>query len=112
MKRFYYSLLLVAACALSLQAKTIQGDVDGDYKVNIDDVTTLIDRLLKGNASSNMAADVNGDSMVNITDVTDLIQMILSRAPIAYTYPEKLKMVQFYTNSALQFGAYRATMGM
>ena len=112
MKRFYYSLLLVAACALSLQAKTIQGDVDGDYKVNIDDVTTLIDRLLKGNASGNMAADVNGDSMVNITDVTDLIQMILSRAPIAYTYPEELKMVQFYTNSALQFGAYRATMGM
>ena len=112
MKRFFYSLLLIVVCALPLQAKTIQGDVDGDYKVNISDVTTLIDMLLGGNAYGNMAADVDGDGIVNITDVTGLIEMILSDAPIAYTYPEELKMVQFYTNSALQFGAWRSTMGM
>lgn len=112
MKRFFYSLLLIVVCTLPLQAKTIQGDVDGDYKVNISDVTTLIDMLLGGNAYGNMAADVDGDGIVNITDVTGLIEMILSDAPIAYTYPEELKMVQFYTNSALQFGAWRSTMGM
>ena len=110
--KFLYSLLLIAVCALPLQAKTIHGDVDGDYAVNIADVTELIDILLSGNTTGNTAADIDGDGSINITDVVELIDMILRGDPISYTYPEELKMVQFYTNSALQFGAWRASMAM
>ena len=35
MIRSLYSLLLIAACALPLQARDIIGDIDGDYKVDV-----------------------------------------------------------------------------
>ena len=112
MMRFLYSFLLIAVCALPLQARNIHGDVNGDYNVNITDVTDLIDMLLRGNTSGNMAADVNNDGRIRIDDVTDLIDMLLRGDAVLYTYPEELKMVQFYTNSALQFGAWRSSMAM
>ena len=56
----------------------IPGDVNSDGKVNIDDVTDLIDYLL-GIAGDNLpeAADVDKDGKVNIDDVTTLIDMLL-----------------------------------
>ena len=51
------------------------GDVNGDGTVGIDDVTTLIDMLLAGNASDN--SDVNGDGQIGIDDVTALIDLLL-----------------------------------
>ena len=55
------------------------GDVDGDGKVNISDVTALIDYLLTGNTTvisvENADCDQNGN--VNITDVTTLIDYLL-----------------------------------
>ena len=56
----------------------LPGDVNGDGKVSIDDVTELIDLLLAGNVSGNDAADVNADGRVSIDDVTDLIDKLLS----------------------------------
>ena len=58
----------------------IRGDVNNDGKVNITDVTVLINYLLSGNAASvNVnAVDVNEDTRVNITDVTVLINYLLS----------------------------------
>ena len=58
----------------------IPGDVNGDGKVNITDVTDLIDYLLSGDASAiNLAgADCNQDGSVNISDVTALIDYLLS----------------------------------
>jgi tetratricopeptide (TPR) repeat protein len=112
MMRFFYSILLIAVCSLPLQARNIPYDINRDYDVNISDVTDLIDLLLNGNASSNMAADVNGNGYVNIADVIDLIDILLRGDAIIYTYPEELKKVQFYTNSALQIGAWRTTMAM
>ena len=53
------------------------GDVDGDGKVNIDDVTTLINHLLKGSTSVIDGADVNEDGKINIEDVTTLINKLL-----------------------------------
>ena len=56
------------------------GDVDGDGKVSIADVTDLIDMLLTG-ATSAMdypAADVDGDGKITIADVTSLIDMLLT----------------------------------
>ena len=53
------------------------GDVNGDGKMSIGDVTGLIDVLL---ASGEMPAycDVNGDGKVTIADVTALIDMLLN----------------------------------
>ena len=54
----------------------VRGDVDGNGTVTIDDVTLLIDTLLKGNGAGN-AADVNLDGEVSIDDVTALIDYLL-----------------------------------
>ena len=53
------------------------GDVNHDGKVNISDVTDLINRLLSGNGGCDICADVNGDNAININDVTDLINLLL-----------------------------------
>lgn len=57
---------------------SVRGDVDGDGRVNIDDVTALISLLLSGNASGNLGADADEDGRVNIDDVTCLINYLLS----------------------------------
>ena len=53
------------------------GDVNGDGRLSISDVTGIIDQLL---SSDELPAycDVNGDGMVNITDVTALINLLLT----------------------------------
>ena len=53
------------------------GDVNGDGKLAIDDLTALIAALMDGTAASNPAADVNGDGAVNIADVTALIALLM-----------------------------------
>ncbi len=55
------------------------GDVDHDGKVNISDVTTLIDYLLGGaDGLYTACADVDGDGNINIADVTALIDLLLT----------------------------------
>ena len=54
-----------------------RGDVNGDGKVNISDVTALINLLLSSNTPPS-TADCNQDSKVNISDVTALINYLLS----------------------------------
>lgn len=58
----------------------LAGDVDGDGKLNIDDVALLISYLLSANGDMiNMDnADVDGDKNINISDVTTLIRMLLT----------------------------------
>lgn len=63
-------------CTVTIASTIIPGDVNGDNNVNITDVTTLINLLLRGAATGD-AADVNGDGIVNISDVTTLINMLL-----------------------------------
>ena len=53
------------------------GDVNGDGKLSISDVTGIIDQLLSSDELPDYC-DVNGDGVVNITDVTALISMLLS----------------------------------
>ena len=55
------------------------GDVNMDGRVNISDVTTLINYLLSGTTTpfDTDAADVNQDGNVNISDVTALINLLL-----------------------------------
>ena len=52
------------------------GDVNDDGKVDINDVTDLIDMMLSGTAPD--AADIDGDGKVSIDDVTALIDRLLS----------------------------------
>ena len=57
----------------------LRGDVDGNGKVSIDDVTDLINCLLSGNEpASPAAADCYIDGKINIDDVTTLINYLLS----------------------------------
>ncbi len=58
------------------------GDVNNDGKVNISDVTALINYLLNHDATGiNLdAANVNQDTEVNISDVTGLINMLLNNS--------------------------------
>jgi surface protein len=55
----------------------LRGDVNGDGKVTIADVTALINYLLSGEPTAG-SGDVNGDSKVTIADVTALINQLLS----------------------------------
>ncbi|MBQ9555633.1 MAG: RagB/SusD family nutrient uptake outer membrane protein [Muribaculaceae bacterium] len=52
------------------------GDVNVDGRITIDDVTALIDMLLKGTTGVT-SADANQDGSVSIDDVTELIDMLL-----------------------------------
>ena len=54
------------------------GDVNGDGKISISDVTELINMLLSGNYDREFYADVNLDGKITITDVTALINRLLS----------------------------------
>jgi len=82
------------------EPELIPGDVNGDGKVSIKDVTTLIEILLTGVAEDNpdpdpdpdpqpqlkavraeyQAADINKDGKVSIKDVTELIDVLLTVA--------------------------------
>ena len=53
------------------------GDVNGDGKLSINDVTGLIDQLLNGEELP-AYCDVNGDGNVTISDVSALIDMVLN----------------------------------
>ena len=57
----------------------VVGDVDGNGKVNIDDVTELINCLIAGIEPANPAgADCYPDGRINIDDVTELINILLN----------------------------------
>ena len=56
--------------------QTIPGDVNSDGEINIADVNSVIDIILKGTGGT-PADDVNGDGEVNIADVNALIALIL-----------------------------------
>ena len=57
-------------------APAAKGDLNADGRVNMTDVTTLINMIL-GNTAPAAAADLNADGRVNLTDVTALIAIIL-----------------------------------
>lgn len=58
------------------ETSVLRGDVNASGKVDISDVTDLIDILLN-NMAPNARADVNDDTQVNISDLTALIDLLL-----------------------------------
>jgi hypothetical protein len=58
----------------------ITGDVNHDGKVDVADVTTLVDHIL-GNTPQGFNpnnCDVNNDSKIDVSDVTSLVDIILN----------------------------------
>ena len=62
---------------IEIKRSGIAGDVNGDGKVNVSDVTALINMILGITPIDQTRADVNGDTKVNVSDVTALINIIL-----------------------------------
>jgi surface protein len=61
-----------------LTSKSAQrGDVNGDGKVNVSDVTTLVNMILGIVPKDAVRGDLNGDGKINVTDVTTLVNIIL-----------------------------------
>ena len=58
-------------------SEILVGDVNGDGKVNVSDVSALINMIMGLTAMDQSAADVNGDGYVNVSDVSALINLIL-----------------------------------
>ncbi|MCQ2288257.1 MAG: M6 family metalloprotease domain-containing protein [Muribaculaceae bacterium] len=58
----------------------VKGDVNGDGKVDINDVNVLINIMLGFDSASkyNGRADVNGDSLDDIADVNELLNLMLN----------------------------------
>ena len=63
-----------------LEGENLNGDVDGDGRISIDDVTILIDYLVTGDnvTIDPTKADVDHDGIVKIDDVTLLIDYLLN----------------------------------
>ena len=55
----------------------LKGDVNRDGKVNVSDVTALVNMILGVITKDEESADVNHDGKINVSDVTALINIIL-----------------------------------
>lgn len=80
--------LMIVLCLLVFCASShainpyLQGDVNDDDVVSIQDLTELIDVLLQDNAAGyDGYCDVDGDGIVNIYDLTQLIDILLGNEP-------------------------------
>ena len=81
--RYILSFILLMSATGLLGQSTLRprGDVNCDWKANIDDVTELIVMMLSGeeyHALYTYAADINDDKAINIEDVTTLIKGLLN----------------------------------
>lgn len=61
----------------SKENEQIVGDVNCDGRVNVSDVSTLINMILGMETMNQESADVNADGRVNVSDVATLINIIL-----------------------------------
>ncbi|MBQ6167926.1 MAG: SUMF1/EgtB/PvdO family nonheme iron enzyme [Muribaculaceae bacterium] len=84
MKKGLFLLVLFLMALPSVASDDVlKGDVDGDGKVNISDVSALIDYVLTRDATTIdlLNADVDDDGEIGIADVADLIDLILQIEP-------------------------------
>lgn len=65
-------------------SSSMLGDVNGDNKVNVADVTALVNMLKSGNVVYNEVADVDGDGSITNIDVKALVYNILGSYALMY----------------------------
>ena len=70
-----------ANCKVTVTESVIKGDVNGDKRVSISDVSILRNYLLGKNPEKydEKAADMNGDGRVSISDVGKLVNQLLNK---------------------------------
>ena len=56
----------------------IKGDVNSDGKVDVSDVTSLVNVILSLSDSPKEVCDINADGNVDVTDVTALVNIVLN----------------------------------
>ena len=76
MKKFLLATICMLLVGFTSRATAV-GDVNGDGRVNVSDVSALINMILGLTPMDKTRADVNGDGRVNVSDVTALINIIL-----------------------------------
>ena len=76
MKKFLLAAICMLLVGFSSRATAV-GDVNGDGRVNVSDVSALINMILGTQTMNTTTADVNSDSRVNVSDVSALINLIL-----------------------------------
>ena len=71
------------SCMVTVMPAVLLGDADDNGKVDIADLTSIIDYLLGADVEpfNFTNADVNVDGLVRIDDVTELIDLLLARKP-------------------------------
>ena len=95
MKKFYLKTMALVACLLLGLSATaqVQGDLNGDDKVDIADVNAVINMML-GKSAQTAAGDINGDGLVDIADVNAVINLMLGKTN---------QEVQTYTVNGVSF---------
>lgn len=68
------------------KASGLLGDVNHDGKLNVGDVTELVNMILGIAATDMNAADMNGDGVLNSSDVTEEVNVILSNPTYGPAY--------------------------
>lgn len=78
-KSFLLLVLFLLEIPFNARANILKGDVNGDGKVNIADITILIDYLLLVDDSEIVIenSDVYTDGLININDLTVLVDIVL-----------------------------------
>ena len=95
MKKSYLKMMALVACLLLGLSATaqVQGDLNGDDKVDIADVNAVINMML-GKSAQTAAGDINGDGTVDIADVNAVINLMLGKTN---------QEVQTYTVNGVSF---------
>jgi hypothetical protein len=62
--------------AFEFDGTSIQGDLNGDGQINVQDVVALVNIIL-GAAPEVSSADYNGDGLINVLDVVEMVTFIL-----------------------------------
>ncbi len=72
--------------------QNLTGDVNGDGRVNVSDVSALINMILGLESMNQESADVNSDGRINVSDVSSLINIILGITP-SIAPPPSMKII-------------------
>lgn len=64
---------------ISDEYRTTLGDINADGKVNVSDVTLLVNMILGKETLNRDTADIDGNKVINVSDVTALVNLILKQ---------------------------------